>query len=204
MSWLDAVLSLLKPKQPVNGAQPSPTPKPTPPPAPAPMPAAASLAVKPLAINPQNEMVLVDELRRDEAVRYTRYLDSKGIPTTGVGHNLQAKPLPAGWTYPLTDSQVDQLLENDLDDVYADLDRNLPWWRSLDDVRQRVIANMCFNMGISRLLGFVDTLAAARTADYSKAALEMLDSKWATDVGVGTPANPGRALRLSNMMRDGK
>jgi lysozyme len=200
MSWLDVVLSLLKPKQPVNGVPLSPTPKPG-----APAPSSSSLVVKPLSMNPQNEMVLVEELRHDEAVRYTRYLDSKGIPTAGVGHNLQAKPLPAGWTYPLTDNQVDQLLEGDLDDVYADLDRNLPWWRSLDDVRQRVIANMCFNMGIGRLLGFTNMLAAARIANYSNAALEMLDSKWAReDVGIGTPANPGRALRLSNMMRDGK
>ncbi|WP_244828439.1 hypothetical protein [Caballeronia sp. TF1N1] len=200
MSLLDAVLALFKPKQQGGGYQPSPTPEPLPlPPAPA-----ASLSSKLPTMTPQNEMVLVDELRRDEGVRYTRYLDSKGIPTTGVGHNLLAKPLPAGWTYPLSDRQVDQLLEDDLDDVYVDLDRNLSWWRALDDVRQRVIANMCFNMGIGRLLGFTNMLAATRTANYSTAALEMLDSKWATDVGVGTAAKPGRALRLANMMRDGK
>jgi lysozyme len=156
-------------------------------------------------MTPNNEMVLVDELRRDEGVRYLPYLDSKGIPTVGVGHNLRAKPIPAGWNYPLTDMQVDQLLSEDLDDVYEDLDRSLPWWRALDAVRQRVICNMCFNMGIGRLLGFAKMTAAARTRDYTRAAVEMLDSKWAREhVGIGTAAKPGRALRLANMMRDGK
>lgn len=205
MSWLDAVLSIFKPKQQGGGYQPLPSPDPLPPPpAPVKQTIPALLTPKTPTMTPQNEMTLVEELRRDEGVRYSPYIDSKGISTVGVGHNLQAKPLRTDWFYPLTDSQVDQLLESDLDSVYADLDRNLSWWRALDDVRQRVVCNMCFNMGIGRLLGFTKMLAAARTANYSTAAVEMLDSKWATDVGVGTAAKPGRALRLANMMRDGK
>jgi lysozyme len=155
-------------------------------------------------MDPNNELQLVCELRRDEGVRYVVYLDTKGIPTTGVGHNLKARPLPEGWTYPLSDEQVDVLLEQDLEIVYADLDRNVQWWRELNNVRQRVICNMCFNLGITRLLGFVNTLAAMRQGRYGDAARGMLNSAWASQVGVGTPANPGRALRLANMMRDGK
>ncbi|MFM0595315.1 glycoside hydrolase family protein [Paraburkholderia dilworthii] len=155
-------------------------------------------------MDPSNELLLIGELRRDEGVRYVRYLDTKGIPTTGVGHNLQARGLPAGWTYPLNDGQVNQLLAEDLDVVYADLDRNLPWWRDLNYVRQRVMCNMCFNLGITKLLGFVNTLAATRQGRYVDAARGMLNSAWATQVGVGTVDNPGRALRLANMMRDGK
>ncbi|KVC65532.1 hypothetical protein WI72_33705 [Burkholderia ubonensis] len=56
-----------------------------------------------------NEDLMEKELRRDEGVRYVRYLDSRGIPTTGVGHNLNASPLPAGWAFPLNDQQVNQL-----------------------------------------------------------------------------------------------
>lgn len=153
---------------------------------------------------PENELQLVAELRRDEGVERTPYLDTKGIWTIGVGHNLRAKPLPAGWSYPLTYEQIDELLEQDLETVYRDLDRAAAWWRALSPVRQRVLANMCFNMGISRLLGFAKMLVAARGGDYARAAVEMLDSKWATDVGVGTAAKPGRALRLANMMRDNK
>jgi lysozyme len=147
-------------------------------------------------MNNQNLQTLIAELRRDEGVRYVVYKDTKGIDTTGVGHNLQAKPLPAGWKYPLNDVQVNALLDDDLEDVFHDLDRFLPWWRDLNDVRQRVMANLCFNMGITRLLGFVRALTAARQGKYGASADELLNSTWAGQV-------KGRAVRLADMMRKG-
>lgn len=143
-----------------------------------------------------NELILIQELRRDEGVRYEPYNDTKGIPTVGVGHNLAASPLP-GWTYPLTDSQVNWLLAADLQKVYTDLTNSLPWWLYLDDVRQRVIVNMCFNLGIGKLLGFVNTMAAVRKGQWSLAAQGMLNSAWASQVG-------DRAKRLAHMMETGE
>lgn len=147
-------------------------------------------------MNNQNRQTLIAELRRDEGVRYVIYKDTKGIDTTGVGHNLQAKPLPAGWKYPLNDVQVDSLLDDDLEDVFHDLDRNLPWWTDLTDMRQRVLANMAFNLGIVRLLGFRNTLTAMRQGKFNDAADGMLSSAWAGQV-------KGRAVRLADMMRKG-
>ncbi|MDE1154422.1 MAG: hypothetical protein PW735_01685 [Acidobacteriaceae bacterium] len=152
-----------------------------------------------------NEALLVAELRIDEGVRYSPYRDTKGIPTVGVGHNLAASPLPDGWSYPLTDDLVNVLLESDLQNVFDDLDGGLPWWRTLNDPRQRVICNMCFNLGLTKLLGFVDTLAAMRQGRYADAATGMLNSAWASQVGIRDKnGQPGRALRLATMMRDGK
>jgi lysozyme len=148
-------------------------------------------------MNPQNETQLIEELRCDEGVRYVPYADTKGIPTTGVGHNLQACPLPTGWSYPLTDAQVDQLLMQDLANVYGDLNRDLPWWTDLNDARQRVVCNMMFNLGSNKLLGFKNTLAAMRQGRYDDAAAGMLNSAWATQVGA-------RAQRLAQMMRTGE
>jgi lysozyme len=147
-------------------------------------------------MNNENLQKLIAELRRDEAVRYSPYNDTKGIPTVGVGHNLNAKPLPAGWKYPLSDTQVNALLDDDLEDVFHDLDRNLPWWTDLNDVRQRVIANMAFNLGITKLLGFRNTLVFMRQGKYDAAADGMLASAWASQV-------KGRATRLADMMRKG-
>ncbi|TCK87374.1 glycoside hydrolase family protein [Paraburkholderia sp. BL9I2N2] len=147
-------------------------------------------------MNPANEAQLIAELRRDEGVRYVPYRDTKDIPTVGVGHNLQASPLPAGWTYPLTDDQVNQLLASDLANVFSDLNRDLPWWTDLNDVRQRVIANLMFNLGSNKLLGFKNTLAAMRQGRYDDAAAGMLNSAWASQVGA-------RAQRLAQMMRTG-
>lgn len=147
-------------------------------------------------MNPDNEILLRVELRLDEGVRYVPYADTKGISTVGVGHNLQSSPLPAGWVYPLTDAQVGTLLDGDLQSVYTDLDRDLPWWRDLNDARQRVICNMCFNLGIDRLRGFKNTLAAMRQGRYADAAAGMLNSAWATQVG-------DRAQRLADRMTKG-
>lgn len=124
-------------------------------------------------------LVLFDaELNRDEGRRYVIYYDDLGVPTTGVGHNLRAKPLPVGWTYPLSDAQVDQLLSYDVNVALAELNLHLAWWQKMDEVRQRVIADMCFQMGINRLLGFHNTLAAMQSQKYSAASAGMENSIW--------------------------
>lgn len=149
-------------------------------------------------MDPTNLALLEAELRRDEGVRYVPYLDTATPPrkTCGVGHNMDASPVPAGWTFPLTDAQVTQLLGMDLQVTFAALDHYLPWWRQMDEVRQRVIANMCFNLGIGGLLGFKNTLAAMQRGSYAVAAAGMLSSKWAGQVGA-------RAKRLAQAMESG-
>lgn len=141
-----------------------------------------------------DDKLLNAELRRDEGVRYSPYFDTVGVQTVGVGHNLKVKPLPAGWTYPLTDAQVNQLLAEDLKEVFEGLDFDLPWWRTLSYERQRVIANMAFNLGIDGLLGFKNTLAAMEQGRYADAVAGMLKSKWSGQVGE-------RAVRLAHMMQ---
>ena len=143
-----------------------------------------------------NISLLISELRRDEGVRYDCYLDSRGIPTCGVGHNLLTSPLPNGWAYPLTDDQVNQLLNHDLQLTFAGLDLNISWWRNLDEVRQRVIANMCFNLGIRGLMGFKNTLLAMQSKNYAAASAGMKNSAWYGQVGQ-------RAVRLCNAMQTG-
>jgi len=147
-------------------------------------------------MDPTNLALLISELRIDEGVRYEPYNDSLGIPTVGVGHNLQAAPLPDVWAYPLNDDEVNQLLTEDLQTVFTSLDNNLQWWTDLNNVRQRVLANMCFQMGIGGLLGFRNTLIFIRQGQYSAAASGMLNSKWADQT-------PARAQRLATMMSTG-
>jgi lysozyme len=137
--------------------------------------------------------LLIAELERDECrdgkPELMPYPDSKGKITIGIGRNLTDCGISRGEAY--------HLLNNDLEGVFADLTHRLSWWEGLDEVRQRVLANMCFNMGIGRLMLFVKFLAALKAGDYVTAAMEMLDSKWAKeDVGA-------RADRLSEMMKTG-
>jgi lysozyme len=149
--------------------------------------------------------LLEAELRRDEGVRYVPYLDTAKHPkrTVGVGHNMDASPLPADWKFPLSDAQVNQLLERDISTSLAKLDNALPWWRQMDEVRQRVIANLAFNMGIGNaslgtgLLGFKNTLAAMQRGSYAVAAAGMKASDWYGQVGA-------RAVRLCHAMETGE
>ncbi|MCW3505640.1 lysozyme family protein [Burkholderia cenocepacia] len=127
------------------------------------------------------------ELTLDEGRRSRIYVDTVGKVSGGIGRNLTDKGF--------RDNEIDLMYQNDIAETEAWLDRNLPWWRSLDPVRQRVLMNMAFNMQ-GRLLTFVNTLAAMKRGDYAAAADGMLASKWATQVGA-------RATRLANMMRSG-
>ena len=135
-----------------------------------------------------NLALLKQELLRDEGLRLKLYKCTAGKWSIGIGRNLEDRGI--------TPDEAAYLLHNDLAVVFVDLDRNLPWWRQMTDARQRALANMCLNLGIVRLLGFKNTLAAMEAGDYEKAAEGMLASKWAGQVG-------DRAIRLATMMRDG-
>ncbi len=133
-----------------------------------------------------------DELRSmlvlHEGLRLHPYQCTAGKTTIGVGRNLE--------DVGISQDEAMYLLERDIDRVEADLDARMPWWREMTPARQAVLADMCFNLGIGRLSGFVNTLKAMREGRYADASTGMLDSLWATQVGA-------RAQRLAKMMREG-
>lgn len=132
------------------------------------------------------------ELSRDEGRRPMIYKDSVGLITGGVGRCLSMVPF--------SDDEIDLMLSNDIDRAADRLDAGAPWWRKLDPVRRRVMLNMCFNMGWGDgshgLSAFKNTLAAIQGARWDEAAMGMLNSAWARQVGA-------RAQRLAAMMRVG-
>lgn len=131
---------------------------------------------------------LMRQLNVDEDRRKLPYLDTKGKTTIGVGRNLTDRGL--------SDLEIDFLLGNDLDMVESQLDFAMPWWRGMNDARQNVLANMCFNLGLKRLQEFRKTLKLMQQGAYTLAADEMMDSNWARQVGA-------RAVRLAKVMREG-
>lgn len=132
--------------------------------------------------------LLKGELARDEGIEFKPYRDTVGKLTIGVGHNLD--------DVPISHAAAMQILEDDIVRTMGELNRVAPFWSSLDDVRQRVLANMAFNLGGDGLAKFVKMLAATKEGDYDRAADEMADSQWARQVG-------SRAVRLISMMRTG-
>ncbi len=137
-------------------------------------------------VMPYDRMMLRAELSRDEGRRNLAYEDSEGIMTIGVGWNLESNPMP--------EEVIDRLLDVGIEQSEAALDALYPRWKEeLSHIRQRVLLNMAFNMGQSRLGGFVNMWAAIKSGDFTEASIQMLDSKWADQVGV-------RASRLAIMM----
>ena len=142
---------------------------------------------------------LIEELIKDEGYKYEVYLDHLGYPTFGVGHLVletdEEYGQPVGT--PVSEKRIIECLNNDIDTVCKELDKNMGWWSDLNDTRQRVLANMAFNLGLPRLNKFVKFLTAVQASDWEKAAIEMMDSKWATQVG-------DRAVRLKEKMLKGE
>ena len=146
-----------------------------------------------------NLETLGKRLAIEEGDRLVAYLDTKGILTVGRGHNCIARPVD-GVNQPgdtITPEQDDALFADDVKDACVQLDNHLPWWSALDDDRQNVMLDMCFNMGIATLLTFNHTLAHIEAGEYDEAADGMAQSRWAKQVG-------NRAVFLENAMRTGE
>ncbi len=139
-----------------------------------------------------NDRLLIKELERDEGRVPYAYQDSLGFWTIGIGRLID-KRRGGG----LSNEEIDYLKLNDIARFKRELDAKLPWWRDLDPVRQRVVVNMAFNLGVGGLLTFRNTLAHVQAGRYDQAAAGMLASKWAKQV-------KGRADRLAQMMRTGE
>lgn len=128
-------------------------------------------------------------LADDEGERSKPYVDTVGKITIGIGRNLTDNGL--------SPDEIEFLFRNDANRVEAELTHAFAWFPTLDTIRQRVLLDMNFNLGISRLRLFIEMLAAVEIGDYARAADEMLQSHWAKQVG-------RRAIRLAAMMRDGQ
>jgi len=145
-----------------------------------------------------NKEKLIEELIIDEGCIDKVYADHLGFLTLGVGHLIldTDKEFKLDIGTPVSEERINECLHNDIDIVCDELDRNMPWWNELDETRQRVLANMCFNLGCPRLKNFKKFLVALEGGDFESAGEEMMDSKWATQVG-------DRAVRLQEKMLHG-
>lgn len=124
-----------------------------------------------------NESLLKEELIRYEGNKSQVYLDTLGLPTVGIGH--MDRNMIVGTVY--GPSQIDALYKTDVRNA-INVAKQIECFDRLDEVRQRVIIQLCFNMG-SKFLGFKKTIEALSAANYSLAANELQDSKWFTQVG---------------------
>ena len=121
---------------------------------------------------------LIDELKemliKNEGMKLHPYQCTANKTTIGVGRNLTDNGI--------TSAEAEQMLANDMDNVFADLDRNIPFWQSLPYNVRLVLCDMCFNLGIKRLCRFTKMLEAMEERDFELAGEELLDSTYAIQV----------------------
>jgi lysozyme len=136
-----------------------------------------------------NQAALIDSLIKHEGLKLKPYKCTAGKTTIGIGRNLDDNGI--------TEAEAMLLVKNDVDTCVTELDRTRPNWRQHNEIRQNVLVEMVFNLGMPRLNKFTKMWAALDAKAYTRAAAEMLDSNWAFQVG-------GRALTLADQMKAGK
>jgi lysozyme len=152
---------------------------------------------------------LLEELVKHEGLRLQVYQDTLGIDTIGIGRNLKDRGISKEeldeldiptidhvYEYGITEADAMLLAENDVQIVEEELLRAHPCVEDLDAVRQLVLVDMAFNMGVPRLCKFKKMWNAVHEKKFDIAAKEMLDSRWATQV-------KSRSVKLANAMHNG-
>jgi len=133
---------------------------------------------------------LLDLIKEHEGIVPHAYTDSRGYLTIGVGRLIDEK---LGGK--LSDDEIDYLLSNDLNRCLEEA-ATYPWYAGMNEARQAVIISMLFNLGKPNFDKFQNMQAALLVGDYGLASREMLNSRWANQVGK-------RANELSEMMESG-
>jgi len=157
-----------------------------------------------------NTSHFLDKLIEHEGLVLTVYKDSLGIDTIGIGRNLKDRGISkeelaymdipnieAVYEHGISEADARYLAMNDIKIVENELVRVHECVENLDGVRQLILMDMAFNMGVPRLCKFKKMWNAIHEGNYEVASLEMMDSRWARQVG-------RRAKKLSDAMKAGE
>jgi len=139
---------------------------------------------------------LRQELEFDEGCIYEVYLDHLGYPTFGIGHLITSHDKECAWAVgtEVDGSRVREVFEQDVQTVLSDCKKLYNNFYDLPEEVQLIVANMMFNMGLTRLSKFKGMKRGVDSRNWEEAADEMVDSRWYHQV-------TNRANRLVVRMR---
>lgn len=132
---------------------------------------------------------LIEQLKRHEGIELKPYQDTVGKWTIGVGRNLD--------DIGISEQEAEMLLLNDIKEAERQLITTMPWTQELDEVRFSALLNFVFNVGIGTASKFVNAMGLLKEKSYDMAADEMLNSRWAKQVG-------NRAIEVTDQIRTGE
>ena len=141
--------------------------------------------------------IIKEDLIKHEGYKDIIYLCSESIPTFGIGHAIKESDPEYTWPVgtPVEKDRIDNAFEEDCRTAVSDCCALFLNFTSHPDKVQRVLVNMAFNLGRNRLSKFKNMIKAVNEGNYSKAANEMVDSRWYNQVG-------NRSIELKNWMRN--
>ena len=123
---------------------------------------------------------LKETLKIDEGVVYEIYNDHLGYATFGIGHLvIEGDPehgLAVGT--PVSEDRVLECFEKDVESVIEDCKKLHDGWDGYPQEVKQIVANMMFNMGLTRLSKFKKHNTALQSGDWKEAAIEGRDSRW--------------------------
>lgn len=142
-----------------------------------------------MPVRDRTKELAIEWLKRDEGLRLFPYLDTADPPklTIGYGRNIEENGL--------SEAEAEMLLANDYQVAKNDAKKYIgeASFDLLKPSAQAVLTCMAFNLGINRLKKFIKLKACIHAGDMAGAQREMLNSKWATQVGA-------RANRLAEAL----
>jgi len=133
---------------------------------------------------------LVSNIKYSEGLELDSYQDSVGIWTIGYGHT------PSEEGQSCTQNQADTWLLEDIDSA-RNLALKLPEAMGLNPVRTDALIELMFNLGPHRWRLFLKCRAAIADKEFDNASKELLNSKWAGQVG------PTRSNRIAKQLLTG-
>jgi len=132
---------------------------------------------------------LIEQLKIHEGMKLKPYKCTAGKLTIGIGRNLE--------DVGISEDEANMLLRHDIQEATRQLLHAFPWMGDFNDARISAMINFTFNVGIGTVKKFENTLSYMQSGDWDKAADEMMDSRWARQVG-------NRAVEVTEQIRTGK
>ena len=133
-----------------------------------------------------NEEFLVEQLKRHEGIRLKPYHCTSNKLTIGIGRNLD--------DVGISNDEAEYLLRNDIADC-IDKAMSLAWFNDAPEAVQSAVVNLIFNMGFAKLCTFKLTLGHLERGEYELAGAELLNSRYAQQVGQ-------RAVEIANQIAE--
>ena len=144
-----------------------------------------SLAIRQFVVMIMEKTELEKMVALHEGYRKHMYLCTKGKRTIGYGFNIDAG---------MPEDEAHMLMRMRLQKINAEYEKRYPWYKTFPEKKKYILLDMGYQMGVDGVDGFTNFIKACSENDWTKAAVEMLDSKWAKK------DTPKRAKQLSELM----